>query len=171
MATKLCLLSGTLLQIAGIQGQALGWSLASLVVARRQLWLSQTRVPYADKVALLDASIFPEIYLWASRGGDPAEIPPGTRGVPVVGSCVGQVEPLTQTVTRTVPVPTALLGDLRHCLQGTTTAYNKALSRDRGNAGHGQPTHQRPRNQFQGHCPRQPPQTAPPQSQQPQQSS
>ncbi|MGH0126984.1 UNVERIFIED_CONTAM: hypothetical protein FKN15_012297 [Acipenser sinensis] len=49
--------TGTLLQITGLQGQALGQSLASLVVARRQLW--QARVPDADKAALLDASISP----------------------------------------------------------------------------------------------------------------
>ncbi|MGH0133089.1 UNVERIFIED_CONTAM: hypothetical protein FKN15_046010 [Acipenser sinensis] len=38
----------------GGTGQALGRSLASLIVARRQLWLSQARVPDADKAALLD---------------------------------------------------------------------------------------------------------------------
>ncbi|MGH0133699.1 UNVERIFIED_CONTAM: hypothetical protein FKN15_053287 [Acipenser sinensis] len=36
--------STTLLQMSGLQGQALGRSLASLVVARRQLWLSQATV-------------------------------------------------------------------------------------------------------------------------------
>ncbi|MGH0161436.1 UNVERIFIED_CONTAM: hypothetical protein FKN15_064024 [Acipenser sinensis] len=41
MATELRLLSGTLLQISGLQGQALGRSLASLIVAPRQLWLSR----------------------------------------------------------------------------------------------------------------------------------
>ncbi|MGH0177365.1 UNVERIFIED_CONTAM: hypothetical protein FKN15_008478 [Acipenser sinensis] len=59
VATKLRLLSSTLLQISGLQGQPLGRSLASLVVARRQLWLSQVRVPDADKAALLDAPISP----------------------------------------------------------------------------------------------------------------
>ncbi|MGH0132065.1 UNVERIFIED_CONTAM: hypothetical protein FKN15_066249 [Acipenser sinensis] len=38
---------------------ALGRSLASLVVACRQLWLSQARVLDEDKAALLDAPIFP----------------------------------------------------------------------------------------------------------------
>ncbi|MGH0175931.1 UNVERIFIED_CONTAM: hypothetical protein FKN15_003372 [Acipenser sinensis] len=52
VATELYLLSSTLLQITGLQGQALGWSLASLIVTRRQL--SQVRVPDADKAALLD---------------------------------------------------------------------------------------------------------------------
>ncbi|MGH0115055.1 UNVERIFIED_CONTAM: hypothetical protein FKN15_074196 [Acipenser sinensis] len=51
VATELCLLSSTLLQISGLQGQALGQSLASLVVAHRQLWLLQTRVPDAAKTA------------------------------------------------------------------------------------------------------------------------
>ncbi|MGH0130360.1 UNVERIFIED_CONTAM: hypothetical protein FKN15_042269 [Acipenser sinensis] len=52
LASELRLFSGTLLQISSLHGQALGRSLASLVVARRQLWLSQTRVPDADKAAL-----------------------------------------------------------------------------------------------------------------------
>ncbi|MGH0155937.1 UNVERIFIED_CONTAM: hypothetical protein FKN15_043459 [Acipenser sinensis] len=60
MATNLCLLSGTLLQISILQGKALGWSLASLIVACRQLWWSQARVPDADKAALLDVPISPE---------------------------------------------------------------------------------------------------------------
>ncbi|MGH0144236.1 UNVERIFIED_CONTAM: hypothetical protein FKN15_048691 [Acipenser sinensis] len=59
LATELRLLSSTLLQISGLQGQALGKSLASLIVARRQLWLTQARVPDADKAALLDAPISP----------------------------------------------------------------------------------------------------------------
>ncbi|MGH0173221.1 UNVERIFIED_CONTAM: hypothetical protein FKN15_073529 [Acipenser sinensis] len=46
-------------QISDFQGQALGRSLAGLVVARRQLRLSQARVPDADKSALLDAPISP----------------------------------------------------------------------------------------------------------------
>ncbi|MGH0152659.1 UNVERIFIED_CONTAM: hypothetical protein FKN15_043540 [Acipenser sinensis] len=57
VATELCLLSSTLLQISGIQGQALGRILASLIVAHRQLWLSQARVPDVDKAALLDTPI------------------------------------------------------------------------------------------------------------------
>ncbi|XP_041109796.1 melanin-concentrating hormone receptor 2 [Polyodon spathula] len=59
VASELHLVSGTLLQISGFQGQALSWSLASQVVARRQLWLSQARVPYEGKLALLDAPISP----------------------------------------------------------------------------------------------------------------
>ncbi|MGH0174847.1 UNVERIFIED_CONTAM: hypothetical protein FKN15_068738 [Acipenser sinensis] len=46
-------------KISGLQGQALGWSLASLIMARRQLWLSQASVPDADKAALLYAPISP----------------------------------------------------------------------------------------------------------------
>ncbi|MGH0122149.1 UNVERIFIED_CONTAM: hypothetical protein FKN15_042920 [Acipenser sinensis] len=47
------------LQISGFQGQALGRSLAGMLVACRQLWLSQARVPDADKSILLDAPISP----------------------------------------------------------------------------------------------------------------
>ncbi|MGH0145360.1 UNVERIFIED_CONTAM: hypothetical protein FKN15_021117 [Acipenser sinensis] len=57
VASELRLLSNTLLQISGLQGQALGRSLAGLIVAHRQLWLSQARVHDADKAALLDAPI------------------------------------------------------------------------------------------------------------------
>ncbi|MGH0192440.1 UNVERIFIED_CONTAM: hypothetical protein FKN15_013423 [Acipenser sinensis] len=49
-----------LLQISSLQRQALGRSLASLVVPRRQLWLSLVRVPDVDKVVLVDALISPE---------------------------------------------------------------------------------------------------------------
>ncbi|MGH0180247.1 UNVERIFIED_CONTAM: hypothetical protein FKN15_003671 [Acipenser sinensis] len=56
---ELHLLSSTLLQISGLQGQTLGRSLASLIVAHRQLWLSQARVPDVDKTTLLDAPISP----------------------------------------------------------------------------------------------------------------
>ncbi|MGH0138979.1 UNVERIFIED_CONTAM: hypothetical protein FKN15_025377 [Acipenser sinensis] len=59
VATELCLLSSTLLQISGLQGQALDRSLATLTVARIQLRLSQARVPDADKAALLDTPISP----------------------------------------------------------------------------------------------------------------
>ncbi|MGH0157738.1 UNVERIFIED_CONTAM: hypothetical protein FKN15_034237 [Acipenser sinensis] len=59
VATELRFLSCTLLQISCLQGQALGWSLGRLIVARRQLWLSQARVPDADKAALLEAPISP----------------------------------------------------------------------------------------------------------------
>ncbi|MGH0132978.1 UNVERIFIED_CONTAM: hypothetical protein FKN15_020896 [Acipenser sinensis] len=55
VATELRLLSDTLLQMSGLQGQALGQCLYSLIVAHRQLWLSQARVP-----ALLDPPISPE---------------------------------------------------------------------------------------------------------------
>ncbi|MGH0142258.1 UNVERIFIED_CONTAM: hypothetical protein FKN15_075902 [Acipenser sinensis] len=66
VATELRLLSSTLLKISGLQGQALGWSLASLIVARRQLWLSRARVPDTDKAVLLDAPISPGHTFWAS---------------------------------------------------------------------------------------------------------
>ncbi|MGH0119455.1 UNVERIFIED_CONTAM: hypothetical protein FKN15_076679 [Acipenser sinensis] len=141
VASELRLLSGTLHQISCLQGQSLGRSLASLVVARRQLWLSQARVPDADKTALLEAPI--------SLGH--------TFGLAAL------------TITRTVPIPTALLGDLRHHLQVTMAAGNQTLPRERGNLGHGAPMQQHSKRQFQDRRPRQPPQRAPPQSQQPQQ--
>ncbi|MGH0159869.1 UNVERIFIED_CONTAM: hypothetical protein FKN15_038438 [Acipenser sinensis] len=59
VATELRLLSSTLLQISGLQGQALGRRLASLIVACRQLWLSQATVPDTDKATQLDAPISP----------------------------------------------------------------------------------------------------------------
>ncbi|MGH0189016.1 UNVERIFIED_CONTAM: hypothetical protein FKN15_033201 [Acipenser sinensis] len=100
VATELHLLSGVLLQIYGLQGQALGRSLASLIVARRQLWLSQARVPDTDKAACKTRR-YPRGILLASRGGDLAAIPPRPRGFSASGhatpsprSGVGQVEPL-----------------------------------------------------------------------------
>ncbi|MGH0161616.1 UNVERIFIED_CONTAM: hypothetical protein FKN15_041433 [Acipenser sinensis] len=57
VATELRLLSSTLLQLSGLQGQALGRILTSLIMARRQLWLSQARVPDADNAAVLDTPI------------------------------------------------------------------------------------------------------------------
>ncbi|MGH0156355.1 UNVERIFIED_CONTAM: hypothetical protein FKN15_044704 [Acipenser sinensis] len=54
----------------------------------------------------------------------------------ITGRTAGELL-LTQTVTRTVPVPTALLGDLRQCLQGTPVANNRANPAGRGNAGRG----------------------------------
>ncbi|MGH0165953.1 UNVERIFIED_CONTAM: hypothetical protein FKN15_058485 [Acipenser sinensis] len=128
VAMELRLLSSTLLQISGLQGT----------------------------------------YLWANRGGDLIEIPLGMRGVPAGGRaapsprfCVGQVEPLASSSDtdchRTVPVPMVPLGDLRHRLQGTQAANNQAQPAGRGNAIHGQPTHQRHRRHFQGQRPKQPP--------------
>ncbi|MGH0169632.1 UNVERIFIED_CONTAM: hypothetical protein FKN15_060173 [Acipenser sinensis] len=139
-----------------------------LIVARRQLWLSQARVPDADKTALLDMPISPghtfgtaleEILqrsYWkreASRQVVALLIPRTSTW----GRSNHWRAPQTWTVTRTVPVRMALLGDLRHHLQGTPAANNRAHSAGRGNAGHGQPTHQCPRRRFQGQRPRQPP--------------
>ncbi|MGH0152754.1 UNVERIFIED_CONTAM: hypothetical protein FKN15_064433 [Acipenser sinensis] len=161
----LCLLS-SMLQISGLQGQALG--LASLIVAHRQLWLSQARVPDANKAALLDMPISPghaygpaveeilqrshwecKVYRQVA-----ALLPPHTS---TWGRSNRWRTLQTRTVTRTVPVLTAPLDDLRHCLQGTPAA------KGRGNASRGQPTHQHPKRRFQGQRPRQSPQTAPPQ--------
>ncbi|MGH0153925.1 UNVERIFIED_CONTAM: hypothetical protein FKN15_068763 [Acipenser sinensis] len=86
--------------------------------------------------SLQGQALGPRTYLWASRGGDLAEIPPGRS--------IHWRAPQTWTVTRTVPVPTAQLGDQRHRLQGTEAANNRAQA-GRGNAGLGQPTHQHPR--------------------------
>ncbi|MGH0152841.1 UNVERIFIED_CONTAM: hypothetical protein FKN15_023594 [Acipenser sinensis] len=65
-----------LLQVSGFQGQALGQSLAGLVVARRQLWLSQAKVPDTDKSTYL-----PWPYSWASSRRDPATLPLRAGGV------------------------------------------------------------------------------------------
>ncbi|MGH0130523.1 UNVERIFIED_CONTAM: hypothetical protein FKN15_047237 [Acipenser sinensis] len=48
-----------LVKLAQLNARAQGRSIASLVVARRQLWLSQARVQQPDKAPLLDAPITP----------------------------------------------------------------------------------------------------------------
>ncbi|MGH0186159.1 UNVERIFIED_CONTAM: hypothetical protein FKN15_020412 [Acipenser sinensis] len=171
---ELHLLSSTLLQISGLQGQALGRSLASLIVAHRQLWLSQARVPDVDKTTLLDAPISPghtfgpaveEILQKSHRVHDSSQqmaalLPPC---VSAWGRWSRWQASQMRTVTRTVPVPKALLGDPRHRLQAcTSAANNRAQPAGRGNAGRGQPTHQHHRRRFQSQRPKQPPQTAPP---------
>ncbi|MGH0125946.1 UNVERIFIED_CONTAM: hypothetical protein FKN15_025166 [Acipenser sinensis] len=177
---ELRLPSSTLLQISGLQGQALGRSLASLIVARRQLWLSQARVPGSDKAVLLDEPISPghtfgpameEILQRSHRKCEASRqvaalLPPRAF---TWGRLSRWQAPQTRTVTRTDPVPTALLGDLGHRLQGTPAASNRAQPAGRGNAGHGQSTHHRHRRHFQGQRPKQPAQTSPPQFQQPEQ--
>ncbi|MGH0184508.1 UNVERIFIED_CONTAM: hypothetical protein FKN15_014717 [Acipenser sinensis] len=79
--------------------------------------------------------------------------------------------PQARTVTRAVQVPTALLGDLRHLLQATAAEGNGAPPHRKGKAGRGASTQQRSRRQFQGRCPRQLPQSAPPRPQQPQKTA
>ncbi|MGH0128924.1 UNVERIFIED_CONTAM: hypothetical protein FKN15_004845 [Acipenser sinensis] len=59
VASELCLILSMLLLVSDFQRQALGRSLASLVVVHRQFWLSQARVPDEDKSALLDMRISP----------------------------------------------------------------------------------------------------------------
>ncbi|MGH0146784.1 UNVERIFIED_CONTAM: hypothetical protein FKN15_009056 [Acipenser sinensis] len=158
VAMELRLLSSTLLQISGLQGQALGRSLASLIVARRQLWLSQVRVPDVYKATLLDAPITPGVEEILQRSHrERCSLPALLHGAQ------------TRTVTRTVPVPTALLGDLRHRLQGTPAGNNRAQLAGREKAERGQSTHQCHRRRFQGQRPKQPPETALPQPQQPEQ--
>ncbi|MGH0186158.1 UNVERIFIED_CONTAM: hypothetical protein FKN15_020411 [Acipenser sinensis] len=175
VAMELHLLSSTLLQISGLQGQALGRSLASLIVARSQLWLSQAKVPDVDKAMLLDAPISPgniigpvveEILQKSHRVHEASQqmatlLPPRSSSW---GRWSRWRASQTRTVTRTVPVPTALLGDLRHRLQAcTSAANNRAQPAGRGNAGRGQPTHQHHRRRFRSQRPKQTPQTALPQ--------
>ncbi|MGH0176487.1 UNVERIFIED_CONTAM: hypothetical protein FKN15_014861 [Acipenser sinensis] len=133
VATDLGLLSSMLLQISGLQGHALGRSLASLVVARRQLWLSQARVPDADKAVLLDGA-----YIWSGCRGDVTALQ-GAVLLPPYALAQGRSSrwqaPLARTITRMVPVPMAPLGDLRHHLQATAAIGNQALPQSTWNAG------------------------------------
>ncbi|MGH0114592.1 UNVERIFIED_CONTAM: hypothetical protein FKN15_023625 [Acipenser sinensis] len=131
VATELRLLSSTLLQISGLQGQALGRSLANLIVARRQLWLSQA--------ALLDAPISPghtfgpamEEILQKSHQEREASRQVAAL-LPLRASAWGRSSlwraSQTRTVTKTVPVPTAPLGDLRHRLQGTSASLEGVVT-------------------------------------------
>ncbi|MGH0120165.1 UNVERIFIED_CONTAM: hypothetical protein FKN15_065926 [Acipenser sinensis] len=59
LRAELALVTLFLVKIAQLNARAQGRSIASLVVARRQLWLSQARVQEPDKVPLLDAPITP----------------------------------------------------------------------------------------------------------------
>ncbi|MGH0128806.1 UNVERIFIED_CONTAM: hypothetical protein FKN15_052137 [Acipenser sinensis] len=125
LVAELHLLSGMLLQISGLQGQALGQSLASLVVARKQLWLSQVRAPDAYKMALLDAPISPghtfgpaveEILQRFHREREAswqvaALLPPHA---PARGRLSHWQSPQACTITQMVLIPMAPLGDLRH---------------------------------------------------------
>ncbi|MGH0128055.1 UNVERIFIED_CONTAM: hypothetical protein FKN15_036100 [Acipenser sinensis] len=56
---KQCRTTELLVKVAQLNARAQGRSIASLVVARRQLWLSQARVQEHDKAPLLDAPITP----------------------------------------------------------------------------------------------------------------
>ncbi|MGH0136884.1 UNVERIFIED_CONTAM: hypothetical protein FKN15_019561 [Acipenser sinensis] len=57
LRAELALVTQLLVKIAQLNARAQGRSIASLVVARRQLWLSQVRVQDPDKTPLLDAPI------------------------------------------------------------------------------------------------------------------
>ncbi|MGH0177777.1 UNVERIFIED_CONTAM: hypothetical protein FKN15_075840 [Acipenser sinensis] len=59
LRAELVLVAQLLVKIAQLNARAQGWSIASLVVARRQLWLLQARVHELDKAPLLDAPITP----------------------------------------------------------------------------------------------------------------
>ncbi|MGH0120348.1 UNVERIFIED_CONTAM: hypothetical protein FKN15_064808 [Acipenser sinensis] len=77
--------------------------------------------------------------------------------------------PPVTTVTRTVPILTALCGDLRRHLQASAAANNLGCPQGWGNGRRGVPTHQRPGRQFPRNHSKQPPRQAVPQPQQPQQ--
>ncbi|MGH0136118.1 UNVERIFIED_CONTAM: hypothetical protein FKN15_010900 [Acipenser sinensis] len=57
LRSELGMVSQLLVKLAQLNARAQGRSIASLVVARRQLWLSQARVQEPDKAPLLDAPI------------------------------------------------------------------------------------------------------------------
>ncbi|MGH0132192.1 UNVERIFIED_CONTAM: hypothetical protein FKN15_066431 [Acipenser sinensis] len=57
LRTELGAIAQLLVKLAQLNARAQGRSIASLVVARRQLWLSQARVQEPDKAPLLDAPI------------------------------------------------------------------------------------------------------------------
>ncbi|MGH0118131.1 UNVERIFIED_CONTAM: hypothetical protein FKN15_044433 [Acipenser sinensis] len=59
LRTELGTVAQLLVKLAQLNARAQGRSIASHVVARRQLWLSQARVQEPDKVPLLDAPISP----------------------------------------------------------------------------------------------------------------
>ncbi|MGH0120091.1 UNVERIFIED_CONTAM: hypothetical protein FKN15_062781 [Acipenser sinensis] len=158
--------------LCGFPGQALGRSLASLVVAHRQLWLSQAKVPDTDKTALLDALISPghtfgpavEEILQRSQQERKAYqqvavlLPPCALAR---GKSSLWHSPQARMISQTVPIPTAPLDDLRHHLQATVAALNWTLPQGKGNAERGAPTQQHSRRQFQGRRPRHPPQQGP----------
>ncbi|MGH0116790.1 UNVERIFIED_CONTAM: hypothetical protein FKN15_051516 [Acipenser sinensis] len=100
-----------------------------LVVARRQLWLSQARVPDADKAALLDAPISPghtfrpaveEILQCSYRERE------ASQQVAAMLRSHAPVWDRRSAGVRTVLIPTALRGDLRHCLQASTAANTRS---------------------------------------------
>ncbi|MGH0136357.1 UNVERIFIED_CONTAM: hypothetical protein FKN15_060785 [Acipenser sinensis] len=59
LRTELGTIAQLLVKLAQLNAKAQSRSIASLVVARRQLWLSQARVQELDKAPLLDAPISP----------------------------------------------------------------------------------------------------------------
>ncbi|MGH0131989.1 UNVERIFIED_CONTAM: hypothetical protein FKN15_078291 [Acipenser sinensis] len=59
LRTELGTIAQLLVKLAQLNARAQGRSIVSLVVARRQLWLSQARVQEPDKAQLLDAPISP----------------------------------------------------------------------------------------------------------------
>ncbi|MGH0178113.1 UNVERIFIED_CONTAM: hypothetical protein FKN15_004899 [Acipenser sinensis] len=91
-----------------------------------------------DQVGVAGHVDIPRTYLRAGCGGNLTALPPRARGISAGGhaahfpsSVSGVVKPLeghqARTVTRTVPVPMAPLGDLRHRLHATALVGNQAL--------------------------------------------
>ncbi|MGH0178985.1 UNVERIFIED_CONTAM: hypothetical protein FKN15_000425 [Acipenser sinensis] len=127
---------------AASPGRYTAADLAGLVVARRQLWLLQARVPDADKAALLDAPIslghtfgpaVEEILQKSLRDREASRqvaalLPPCA---PAWNRSSRWRAPRTQTVTRTVPVPTAprhrLQGNRAQPAGGTITTWKKCV--------------------------------------------
>lgn len=79
------------MKLAQLNARAQGRSIASLVVARRQLWLSQARVQELDKAQLLDAPISPGHTFISSGGGDAATLRQGAGGVAANGENVARL--------------------------------------------------------------------------------
>ncbi|MGH0123178.1 UNVERIFIED_CONTAM: hypothetical protein FKN15_013682 [Acipenser sinensis] len=143
IVSELRLVSGMLLQISGFQGQDLGRSLAGLVVVRRQLWLCLLRVPDADKSDLLYTPIFP--------GHTFVEEMKVAVMLPSCAPVWDMFKPwrlAVTMVTRTILIPTALCGNLRHRLQASVAANTQGCQQEWVNTGHVAPAHQRSGKQF-----------------------
>ncbi|MGH0164491.1 UNVERIFIED_CONTAM: hypothetical protein FKN15_064862 [Acipenser sinensis] len=102
-----------LLQVSGFQGQALGRSLAGLVVA------SQTPTPRVLPYRLERQK---EKWLLQYDGFNPSVAAMLPSHTPVRERMRRWHPSVTQMVTQTVPIPTALRGDLRHRLEASVTA-------------------------------------------------
>ncbi|MGH0144659.1 UNVERIFIED_CONTAM: hypothetical protein FKN15_003989 [Acipenser sinensis] len=79
-----------LVKLAQLNAWAHGRSIASLVVARRQLWLSQARVQEPGKAPLLDAPNHTGAHIWPGGGRDAATLRQGAGGVAANGENVAK---------------------------------------------------------------------------------